>query len=82
MESRGGGRGGWGVIYDPRGTIQVMYSWGLGILSNNLAKNYGLYQGLNIAQENKVQKVIFCEDSLLLIHHMIKGTLSTELLSY
>jgi hypothetical protein len=67
-----------GVIYDPRGIILVTYSWALGLLSNNLAKGYGLYKRLRVSLDNIVQKLIVYRVSFPLVSHLIKGSISID----
>jgi hypothetical protein len=40
-----GGRSG-GILFDPRGTQEITYACGLGVASNNVAKDYTLLRGL------------------------------------
>ena len=35
----------WVIIYDPRGTHEIAYAWGIGEETNNQAEILALYQG-------------------------------------
>jgi ribonuclease HI len=56
---------------DPRGTIETYFAWGLGVLSNNQAKAYALWQGLKIAKGSCAQSLVVVRDSKTIINHMV-----------
>ena len=45
-----------GVIMDPGGTIETSFAWGLGVFSNNQAKDYALWKGLKISKGSCVNR--------------------------
>jgi len=56
-----------GILFDPRGTSVVTFTWVIGILSNNLAKAYALLRSLQIAREVKVRSSIILGYSSIMI---------------
>jgi hypothetical protein len=45
-----------GVLYGPRGTRVLEFSWNLGIASNNVVEAYAVYQGLLLYAGNRLAK--------------------------
>ena len=41
-----GRAGGGGVVINPKGKVEIEYSWNIGYDFNNMAETYGLWQGL------------------------------------
>ena len=62
------GRG--GVIICLKGKIEVEYFWNIGIESNNMAKVYGLWQGVKQLKEKGVEEATVYGDSHLIIQAM------------
>ena len=67
--SPGKARGG-GVIINPDGEVEVEYSWNIGYETNNMAKAYGLWQGLKQLLVKKVDEVMVFGDSRIIIQAM------------
>jgi ribonuclease HI len=63
-----------GVLYSPRGKRMLDYSWNLGVTTTNMAEAYAMYQGVLLAQEQKLNNIIIIGDSKNTIRHFFKGT--------
>jgi ribonuclease HI len=61
-------------MYIPRGKRILCYSWNLGVTTNNMAEAYAMYQGVLLAQEQKLSNIIVIGDSKNIIRHFVKGT--------
>ena len=70
LEGNPGMEGGRGVIICLEGKIEVEYFWNIGIDSNNMAKAYGLWQGIKQLKEKGVEEAIVFGDSRLIIQEM------------
>ena len=68
-----GKAGGGGVVINPRGKVEIEYSWNIGHDSNNMAEAYGLWQGLKLVQKEGVDEVMVIGDSRLIIQAMNGG---------
>jgi ribonuclease HI len=66
-----GSRCGGGVINKPRGKIVTNYAWGLGSLTNNEVEALALYVGINLALSNRINNLIICGDSMLVIRAIV-----------
>ena len=56
-----------GVITEANGNVISRYAWGLGNDTNNKAEFCGLFQGLRIARDKGITKLLVFGDSRLLI---------------
>jgi ribonuclease HI len=65
-----------GSLLDPGGNIVTHYSWGLRVTSNNTAEAYALLQGLSIAKERNVTKLVIFGDSMMVIRMVTNITQS------
>jgi hypothetical protein len=65
-----GPAGGGGFLLDPLGMLEVTYSWGLGIETNNMAEALALWQGLRLAASKSIQKLVVFGDSRVIIQAM------------
>ena len=52
---------------DPLGKVELSYTWGLGTDSNNHAEILTLWQRLNLAVEQNVQKILISRHSRIII---------------
>ena len=68
-----GKAGGGGVVINPRGKVEIEYTWNIGQDSNNMAEAYGLWQGLKLVQKEGVDEVMVIGDSRLIIQAMNGG---------
>ena len=68
-----GKAGGGGVVINPRGKIEIEYSWSIRHDSNNMAGAYGLWQGLKQVQKVGADEVVVIDDSRLIIEAMNGG---------
>ena len=68
-----GKAGGGGVVINPRGKVEIEYSWSIGHDSNNMAGAYGLWQGLKQVQKVGADEVVVIGDSMLVIQAMSGG---------
>ena len=57
---------------DPRGNMILTYQWGLGRATNNIAKIYALYLGLDFTVSMGIQNIQVIGDSLLIISQTCK----------
>ena len=71
-------RGG-GIFFTPYGKIETYLSWGLGTESNNIIEALALWQGLVIAKNKRINKLIVLGDSRIVIQEIVKGTLPNQL---
>ena len=55
--------GGKGVVICPEGKIEVEYSWNIGVDSNNMAKAYGLWQGIKQLKAKGIEEASVFGDS-------------------
>ena len=62
-----GKAGSGGVITCLEGNIEVEYYWNIGFDSNNMAKVYGLWQGMKQLKDKGVEEAIVFRDSRLII---------------
>ena len=58
----GAARGG-GIISCPEGNIETEYYWNIGNNTNNMAKAYGLWQGLKQLEDRRIEEAIVFGDS-------------------
>ena len=68
-----GKAGGGGVVINPRGKVEIEYSWSIGHESNNMAEAYGLWQGLKQVHQIGAEDVAVIGDSRLLIQAIRGG---------
>ena len=68
-----GRAGGGGIVIDPGGNVEIEYYWNIGHNTNNMAKAYGLRQGLKQLQKKGVEEVMVFGDSRLIIQAMNGG---------
>jgi ribonuclease HI len=68
-----------GVIYSPGGHIRTTFSWSLGIASNNQAKAYALYKGLNLAKSQGIEDLLIIGDSGVILNQFRKRSLSNDM---
>jgi ribonuclease HI len=61
-----------GVLFGPRGTTELVYSWSLGHATNNQAK--ALLQGLALARARNTRKFIILGDLKNTISHLRLGS--------
>lgn len=69
-----GKAGAGGIIKDTQGKVLVRYEWGLGQMSNNLAKAYILLLGTFILKRMRIKNPIIVGDSAIVIAAMVEGT--------
>ena len=62
-----GKAGGGGVVINPRGKVEIEFSWNIGHDSNNMAEAYGLWQGLKQVQKVGADEAVVIGDSRLII---------------
>ena len=62
--------GGGGVIVNPDGAVEVEYCWNIGHETNNIAEAYGLWQGIKLLLDKRVEEVMVFGDSRLIIQAM------------
>jgi ribonuclease HI len=62
---------GGGGFDDPLGKIDLTYTWGLRMDTNNHAEILALWQGLNLATERNVQNLVIFGDSRIIIQAII-----------
>ena len=55
------------------GKVEIEYYWNIGYNSNNMAKAYGLWQGLKQLQNKGVEEVMVFGDSRLIIQALNGG---------
>jgi ribonuclease HI len=67
--------GGGGVIFDPAEFRELVYSWGLGEETNNIAEALSLWQGLIQARKLAIQDIVVIGDSRILIQALATNTL-------
>jgi ribonuclease HI len=65
-----GAVGGGGILLDPSDTLEVTYSWGLGVETNNMAEALVLWQGLRLAASKSIQNLVVFGDSRVIIQAM------------
>jgi len=58
-------------LVTPIGFLEISFTWGLGIETNNRAKALSLWQGLNQAINHDVQDLVIIRDSWLIIKALI-----------
>jgi hypothetical protein len=63
--------GGGGVLVSPTGHLELSFSWGLGIESNNRAEALALWKGIIQAINHNVQDLVIIGDSRLVIQALI-----------
>ena len=68
-----GKAGGGGVVINPRGKVEIEYSWNIGHDSNNMAEAYGLWQGLKQVQKVGADEAVVIGDSRLIIQAVSGG---------
>jgi ribonuclease HI len=59
--------GGGGILLGRSGMLEVSYSWGLGLDSNNMAEALTLWQGLRLAVARNIQNLVVFGDSRVII---------------
>ena len=62
--------GGGGIIISPEGNNEYEYYWNIGNDTNNMAEEYGLWQGLKQLENLGVKEAIVIGDSRLIIQAM------------
>jgi ribonuclease HI len=50
--------------------LKLLFTWGLGVFSNNQAKAYALWKGLKISKGSCAQSLVVVRDSNTIINHM------------
>jgi hypothetical protein len=50
-----------GVIFYPKGNIELCYAWSLGRVTNNQSEEYDLLKGVQLAKERQIQKLIILD---------------------
>ena len=68
-----GKAGGGGFVINPGGKVEIEYYWNIGYDSNNMAEDYGLWQGLKQLQKKGVDEVMVFGDSRLIIQALNGG---------
>ena len=68
-----GKAGGGGVVINQTGKVETEYVWNIGQDSNNMAKAYGLWQGLKQMQKAGVDEAVVIGDSRLIIQAVSEG---------
>lgn len=63
-----------GSLRDPGGNPLVSYAWGLGKVSNNIAETCALWEGIKMAREMMISKILILRDSMMVTRAIIKGT--------
>jgi ribonuclease HI len=63
-----------GVLFGPKGYIELRFAWNLGIASNNQTEEYAFLQGIYLAKARGIQYLIIIDDSLNTIQSMIYGS--------
>jgi ribonuclease HI len=66
------------ILFGPRGTLEITYSWNLGRVTNNQAKAYALLQGLSLVGARNVHKLVVLRDSKNTIRHLKPGSLTWD----
>ena len=57
---------------------EIKYAWGLGQSTNNAAEYLALYQGLRLAREREIKRLIVIGYSLLVIQQLHKTKIGKE----
>jgi len=52
----------------------IYYAWGLGKVFNKIAEAYALWEGIKIAKEMRITKLIILGDSMMMTRDIIKGS--------
>jgi ribonuclease HI len=74
-----GKAGGGGVIYNPVEFRELVYSWGLGEETNNIAEALSLWQGLAQARKLAIKEIMVIGDSWILIQAMVTNSLPNQM---
>ena len=64
-------------VINPEGIMEINYTLGLGIASNNQGEAYGFLQGLKNIDFKRVQSILFVGDSSTILKLMNKHHIST-----
>jgi ribonuclease HI len=67
------------VLYGPRGIKELDYFWNLGISTNNTAKAYAVYQGVQLALQKHPTKLNIVGDSKNTIRYFVIGSNPKEI---
>ena len=65
-------------VINPKGIMEINYTWVLEIASKNQAKAYGFLQGLKNIELKRVQSILFVGDSSTIFKLMKKNHISIE----
>ena len=68
-----GEAGAGGILLNPRGHVELTFTWGLGIRTNNEAEWLALIQSLHILKVKKIRKALIIGDSRHVIYKLING---------
>jgi len=68
-----GKAGAGGIIKDQQGKVLVIYEWGLGQMSNNMAEAYSLLLGTNILNQLRIRNPIILGDLAIVIAALASG---------
>jgi ribonuclease HI len=59
------------VIKNTGGHTTINYVWGLGIMTNNEAKDSDLFKGISLALSTEIQRITICKDSMMIIKDIV-----------
>jgi ribonuclease HI len=62
---------GW-VLLEPGGNTTDSYTWGQGNVSNNVVEAYALWEGVCIAKDQNVAKMVVLGDFMMVVRAIIK----------
>jgi ribonuclease HI len=79
LKGNPGAAGGGGVLYGPDEILELVYSWGLGEDTNNMAEALSLWQGLTQARELGINEISVIGDSRLLIQALVTNSLPNQM---
>ena len=71
--------GGGGILFNPDGVQEWVYSWGLKEDSNNVVEGLALWQGLCQARAHGISEIVVVEESRLIIQALMTNSLPTQL---
>jgi ribonuclease HI len=67
-----------GVIFSPRGTLRLTFSWSLVTITNNQVEAYALLQGLLLARQQGLECISILGDLKVVINHVKKKTMPLD----
>jgi ribonuclease HI len=74
---KGGSLPKWSIRISEENPVVFSYAWGLGdpkdLLFNNIAEAYVLWEGIKIAREMRISKLLILGDSMMVTRAIIKG---------